>query len=139
MTRFTRTLGGLLSLSLVSQLVACGTLFYPERRGQISGRIDPAVAVMDAIGLLFFIIPGVLAFAVDFITGAIYLPGGKHAQVDPRLLQQAINPDGSVDTLRLKAIIEQASGNSLPLDTPYLLQQPGTPQQLASLGLRPSA
>lgn len=135
----TRLIGGALSLALVTQLAACGTIFYPERRGQISGRIDPAIAIMDAIGLLFYIIPGLLAFAVDFITGAIYLPGGKQAQIDPKLLQQAVKPDGSIDNLRLKAIIEEQTGHSLPLDNPYLIQQRGTLQQLASLGLQPAA
>jgi hypothetical protein len=53
---------------------SCGTLLYPERRGQTSGRIDPGVAVLDGIGLVLFIIPGLIAFAVDFTTGAIYLP-----------------------------------------------------------------
>lgn len=53
---------------------ACGVILYPERKGQSSGRIDPAVAIFDGIGLLFFIIPGVIAYAVDFATGTIYLP-----------------------------------------------------------------
>jgi hypothetical protein len=69
---------GLLSLMLSAvtavQLTSCGTLLYPERRGQRSGQIDLAVALMDGIGLFFFIIPGVIAFAVDIDTGAIYLP-----------------------------------------------------------------
>ena len=134
-----KILGGLLSLALISQLAACGTIFYPERRGQVSGRIDPAIAVMDAIGLLFYIIPGLLAFAVDFITGAIYLPGGKQAQVDPQLLQQAVKPDGSIDNLRLQRIIHEQTGQSLPLDNPDLIEQRGDQQQLASLGLRPAA
>jgi hypothetical protein len=134
-----KLIGSALCLTLITQLAACGTIFYPERRGQVSGRIDPAIAVMNAIGLLFYIIPGLLAFAVDFITGAIYLPGGGHAQVDPQLLQKAINPDGSIDNLRLKAIIEDQTGHSLPLDNPYLIEQHGDLQQLASLGLRPAA
>ena len=61
--------------TLITQLAGCGTLMHPERRGQKSGRVDPAVAVLDGIGLLLFIIPGLIAFAVDFSTGAIYLPG----------------------------------------------------------------
>ena len=56
------------------QLVGCGTLMYPERRGQRGGRLDVGVAVLDGIGLLFFIIPGVIAFCVDFSNGTIYLP-----------------------------------------------------------------
>ena len=82
-------IGSALCLTLITQLAACGTIFYPDRRGQVSGRIDPAVAIMNAIGLLFFIIPGLLAFAVDFTTGAIYLPGGTHAQIDPQHLRKA--------------------------------------------------
>jgi hypothetical protein len=58
----------------------CGTLIYPERRGQNRGRIDPGIAVLDGVGLLLFIIPGLVAFTVDFATGAIYLPGGGHSQ-----------------------------------------------------------
>ena len=56
--------------------VSCGTIMYPERRGMPGGRIDPTVVIMDGILLLFFFVPGVIAFAVDFATGAIYLPPG---------------------------------------------------------------
>jgi len=59
---------------LVFQLTGCGTLLYPERRGQIAGRLDVGVVILDAVGLLFFIIPGVIAFAVDFSNGTIYMP-----------------------------------------------------------------
>jgi hypothetical protein len=60
------------------QLMGCGTLMYPERRGQRGGSLDAGVAVLDGIGLLFGIIPGVIAFAVDFSNGTIYLPGRTH-------------------------------------------------------------
>ncbi len=59
---------------LLFQMLGCGTILYPERKGQTGGKIDPGVAVLDAAGLLLFIIPGVIAFGVDFTTGAIYLP-----------------------------------------------------------------
>jgi len=59
---------------LTVQLMGCGTLMYPERRGQRGGRLDVGVTVLDAIGLLFFIIPGVIAFCIDFSNGTIYLP-----------------------------------------------------------------
>lgn len=58
-----------------AQLMGCGTLMYPERRGQRAGSIDAGVAILDGLGLLFGIIPGVIAFAVDFSNGTIYLPG----------------------------------------------------------------
>lgn len=65
--------------------VSCGTIMYPERRGMPAGRIDPTVVVMDGILLLFFFVPGVIAFAVDFATGAIYLPpsGYGYGHVPP--------------------------------------------------------
>jgi len=67
----------ILCFVLIVQLTGCGTLMYPERRGQTKGQVDPGVAVLDALGLLLFIIPGIVAFAVDFSTGAIYLPPGQ--------------------------------------------------------------
>ena len=59
---------------LTVQLMGCGTLMYPERRGQRGGSIDAGIAILDGIGLLFAIIPGVIAFCVDFSNGTIYLP-----------------------------------------------------------------
>jgi hypothetical protein len=132
-----RLIAGVLAASLLSQVAACGTLFYPDRRGQIDGKIDPAVAAMNAIGILFFVIPGLIAFAIDFTTGAIYLPDGKYA-LAPEQLQNAIGADGKVDNAKLKAIIERATGHSLPLEHPNLRQQRGDLQQLASLGLQPA-
>ena len=61
------------------QLVSCGFVLYPERRGQTHGRIDPAIAVLDGVGLLLFLVPGIVAFAVDFSTGTIYMPSSKRA------------------------------------------------------------
>lgn len=69
-------------LSLLFNVSACGTILHPERKGQRDGRIDAGVAVLDGIGLLFFIIPGVIAYAVDFSNGTIYLPGGKRAALE---------------------------------------------------------
>lgn len=58
-----------------TSLSACGTILYPERKGQIDGEIDSTVLILDGIGLLLFLVPGVIAFAVDFSNGTIYLPG----------------------------------------------------------------
>jgi hypothetical protein len=134
-----RVIAGVLAVALFTQLTACGTLFYPERRGQIEGKIDPAVAAMDAIGILFFVIPGLIAFAVDFATGAIYLPGGQTAQVDPQQLKQLLDADGKLDQAGLKALIERSSGHQLPLDDPRLIRHSGSAEQLAAFGLRPAA
>ncbi len=60
---------------LAAALSGCGTLMYPERRGQSrTGSIDWTVAGMDAIGLVFFLIPGVIAFAIDYHNGSLFLP-----------------------------------------------------------------
>lgn len=134
----TRLIGGVLAVSLFTQLAACGTLFYPDRRGQIDGRIDPAIAVLNAVGLLLYVIPGLIAFGIDFATGAIYLPDNKYSMA-PEKLREAIGADGEVDLTRLKAIIEQETGRSLPLDDPRLLQQDADATQLAAFGLHPAA
>ena len=63
--------------ALTIQLVGCGTLMYPERKGQREGRIDVGVALLDGVGLFFFLIPGIIAYAVDFSNGTIYLPRGR--------------------------------------------------------------
>lgn len=70
---------------------SCGTIIYPERRGQNAGKVDVGVAVLDGLGLLVFLIPGVIAFAVDFATGAIYLPpsSSAHLGINPSTLQDA--------------------------------------------------
>ena len=123
----------LLTVTLTSQLAACGTLFYPDRRGQISGEIDPEVAVLNGIGLLFYLLPGLIAFAIDFATGAIYLPDNRYS-IAPERLQDAIDASGQVDPLKLKAIIQQDLGLDLPLEQARQLQQPDN-LQLAQLGL----
>lgn len=109
-----RLIGGVLVATLLTQLSACGSIFYPDRRGQIDGKIDPAIAVLDAVGLLFYIIPGLIAFAVDFATGAIYFEPGHTAQIDPAKLKQAIGPDGQVDNHKLQAILESELGRDFP-------------------------
>lgn len=139
MRMHTRIIGGVLAASLLTQLTACGTLFFPDRRGQIEGRIDPVIAALDAVGILFYVIPGLIAFGIDFATGAIYLPGGVSAQVDPQELQNLVDADGQIDNAKLKALIEQSTGHSLPLDDPRLIRHSGSIEQLAAYGLRPAA
>ncbi|MHC8413208.1 polyribonucleotide nucleotidyltransferase [Pseudomonas sp. Hz4] len=134
-----RLIGGVLVATLLTQVTACGSIFYPDRRGQIDGKIDPAIAALDAVGLLFYIIPGLIAFAVDFATGAIYFEPGKTTQVAPEKLKEAIGADGKVDNHKLQTILEAELGRSFPLDDPRLIQHKGSTQQLAMLGLQPGA
>ena len=79
-----KTVGNMLRIFictvLIVQLMGCGTILYPERKGQKSGKIDAGVTILDGIGVLCFIIPGVIAFAADFYNGTIYLPGTSSGQ-----------------------------------------------------------
>ena len=126
----------LLSTTLVTQLAACGSVFYPERRGQISGEIDPGVAILNGIGLLFYVVPGLIAFAVDFTTGAIYFPDERYT-LTPERLDQAVDANGQVDPLKLKAILQQDLNVDLPLEQALQLQQPPL-EHLALLGTPPA-
>ena len=64
-----------LAAGIGSLLSGCGTILYPDRAYQQGrGNLDPAIVILDGIGLFFFIIPGLVAFAVDLTTGAIYFP-----------------------------------------------------------------
>jgi len=72
---FKNLLSFIVLIPLILVTTGCGAIFYPERSGN-THKIDPKVAVSDGVGLLFFIIPGVVAYAIDFSTGCIYLSGG---------------------------------------------------------------
>jgi hypothetical protein len=115
--RVTKTVAVSLSLAMVLQLSACGTIFYPERKGTQSGSIDPIVAVADAIGLLFFFIPGVIAFAVDFNNGTIYLPHGRHASLTPDELKSVFT-NGKVDRNALSVLVSKKVGMAINLNVP---------------------
>ena len=65
-----------MALGLSIQLSGCGTILKPERKGQSAGNLDTSIVALNAIGFLFFLVPGVIVFAVDFNNGTIYLPGG---------------------------------------------------------------
>jgi hypothetical protein len=69
---------------------ACGYFLYPERVGQNGGKLDTAIVVLDAAALLFGILPGVVAFAVDITTGAIYLSPGQKSVIDKHSRTQAL-------------------------------------------------
>jgi hypothetical protein len=116
---FTKITAVTLSSVMVLQLTACGTIFYPERKGAKSGEIDPIVAVADAIGLLFFFIPGVIAFAVDFNNGTIYKSGKRHSSLTPAELK-SVSVNGNVDKKALSALMSQKLGLAVNLDSSSL-------------------
>lgn len=68
----------------VVSLSGCGTMLHPERLNQPrSHDLDWKMVALNGLGLIFFFVPGVIAFVVDFHTGAIYLPPHAHAMKPP--------------------------------------------------------
>jgi hypothetical protein len=101
----------LLIFTMVFNLASCGTILYPERRNQpAGGKIDVGVAVLDGIGLLFFIVPGVVAFAVDFSNNSIYLPHG-HAKSK----YSEIHSDKKLDIVTIENIVRAETGKTVDL------------------------
>jgi hypothetical protein len=79
-----RRIALLLTIALAFESVSCGTLIHPERRGQPhTALLDPSIVVLDGLGVLVFLVPGVVAFIVDFATGAIYLPEPAYSPYPP--------------------------------------------------------
>ena len=105
----------LVGIGLVAHLTACGTLLYPERKGQTDGRIDPGVAAMNGVGLLLFIIPGLVAFAVDFHNGTIYLPGTASTDSEDDNGLIAIKHDGPLTYEEAQRLIAEHTGSSVDL------------------------
>jgi hypothetical protein len=100
--------------------VSCGTILYPERRGQKSGRLDVAVILLDGACLLLFVIPGIVAFAVDFGTGAIYLPAEDSPRKSPETpstgpMQQVRVAPAELTAQRLEAIVREQTGKTVHL------------------------
>lgn len=97
----------LVCMLFLVQLTSCGTILYPERRGltRDPAQIDVGVVVMDGALLLLFILPGVIAYAVDFSTGCIYLPPG-------RIMQNFDNLTPS-DMQAIRVVLERLSMETL--------------------------
>lgn len=111
-----------LTLVMLFELSACGTIFYPERKGTRSGTLDPIVVAADAIGLLFFLVPGVIAFAVDFSNGTIYQGGGRHSSLTPEELK-SVTHDGKVDRKLLGELMSKKLSQPVNLDASNLQVQ----------------
>jgi len=112
---FTGLICVLVSVALITQMVGCGTIIYPERRGQRTGQIDVGIALLDALWLLVFIIPGVVAFAVDFTTGAIYLPGKRATIEAGEMIVIRVNPGELNEKTIREAVMKQTGCQELEL------------------------
>ena len=108
---------------IIFSTVSCGTIIYPERRGQSASKIDVGVAVLDGIGLLVFLVPGVIAFAVDFATGAIYLPSSSSAQfgINPSKIQDAkviMAEEQTLTRCEIEKLVQEEIRRDIDLATP---------------------
>src|SRR3989339_553391 len=100
---------------LIFQLAGCGTIMYPERKGQKEGRIDVGVAILDGIGLLFFLIPGIIAYAVDFNNGTIYLPGGFLSSLETQNIKEIQFDPKNISMASIEKIIKNETGYDVKL------------------------
>jgi hypothetical protein len=113
----------LLICSLAFQTTSCGTILHPERMGQRGGRLDPAIVALNGVGLLLFIVPGAIAFAVDFYNGTIYLPPEEyHYLPAPEFRGQS--PDDWVSAGWQAVLVEREIQSREQLEA-YLLEKTG--------------
>lgn len=107
----------LVLVSFLAQISGCGTIFWPERKGQPPGRLDPKVVALDAVGLLLFFVPGVIAFAVDFNNGTIYLPPESRSmgELSRREWTPVSAPTKSPTSAEIELIVQQRTGKSVRL------------------------
>jgi hypothetical protein len=107
-------LTGVLITCLVN-FASCGYFLYPERRGQRAGNIDVPILLLDCGLLVFFIIPGAVALAVDFTSGCIYTQrGGKSAELQ---VTRFANTDKPLSKPALEALIASKTGLILDLES----------------------
>ena len=113
---------------LTASTAGCGYILHPERIGSPpSGEIDLGVVILDTLLLLFFVVPGVVAFAIDISTGCLYIPDysqnvsrtrrkrlrGRHAQDIKDAISEIVGPDASglyvLDPALMPSRIEDAT------------------------------
>jgi hypothetical protein len=70
---------------------------------------------LDGLGLLLFFVPGVIAFAVDFGTGAIYLPPDYYGQSEhggfaPATCEVIHVPPEELTQEKLETVLSERTG-----------------------------
>lgn len=118
--------------SVLGNVAGCGVLLHPERQGQQGGKIDVEVALLNSIGLVFFVVPGLVAFAIDFHQGTIYLPGGiTSASSDDGL--RVVKLKGKVNKESIEAAVREELGVNINLSADNVQAQQVTPEQLGMI------
>lgn len=107
-------------MAAASLLSSCGTLIYPDRVNQKQrGKIDPTIVILDGIGLFLFLVPGLVAFAVDFATGAIYFPAGQGHGDEERTIFDDLSVIHSEESLKqhdIERIVSTHAGTYIDLN-----------------------
>jgi hypothetical protein len=108
------------AVGTLSLAAGCGTILHPERRYQPpGGGLDWGIVALDTLGLLLFFIPGVIAFAVDFTTGAIYLPppgyGDNRSPGKDEALVAVHVPKEELTNERLEQVASEHAGRDVRL------------------------
>ncbi len=112
-----RDFQGLALCWLAAASAGCGTLMYPERRGQSrTGGIDWTVAGMDTIGLVLFLVPGVIAFAIDYHNGSLFLSEGSASTSGKRTLRTVKLSSPHPSRGEIAAVILSETGKALDFD-----------------------
>ena len=112
-----------LIITFTLSISACGTVMFPERKGQINGQIDTQVAILNSIGLLFYLVPGVVAFAVDFNNGTIYLPGTQ-GRVDSDTDElQIVRSQQKIDNFFLETMLQDKMNIAVDLEQDNIVVQ----------------
>ena len=112
-----RRFQGLVVGWLAAASAGCGTLMYPERRGQSrTGGLDWTVAGMDAIGLVLFLVPGVIAFAVDYHNRSLFLPEGSVSTSGKRTLRTVKLSGPHPSREEIAAVVQGVTGKTVALD-----------------------
>lgn len=104
------------------QIAGCGTIFYPERRGQtVHGGIDPVVAITDSAWFLVMLIPGFIAWGVDLYTGALYMPSGQKRLTNQpngqNMVVVRVNPE-QLDQKMIEQVVSTQVGRKINLNDP---------------------
>ncbi len=113
--------GGSLGL-LVCGTSGCGTFLHADRRGQVhANQIDWKIVALNSLGLMLFFVPGVIAFAVDFYTGAIYLPleesTPRYGAAKPAdQFQQVSLPPDQLRLPMIEQVVSEHVGRPVKLD-----------------------
>lgn len=105
-----------LTAATAGLLSGCGTIIYPERINQKErGDLDFVVVGMDAVGLLFFLVPGIVAFVVDFGTGAIYYPAEREEGERETTIFDKMKAEAKLDQAEIERLVEQKTGERIDL------------------------